>query len=435
MEFVTSVLSHKRTLHLCSFALLIAASASIIPYMNDIFRDKLFEPIEIAVLYSFQPILLFSGAHVFIRRFLVAKAKIFTFVFALLSILLRFSINYVDSFWAVLPLQLFADLFMCPVLHIFHTSMKSQGMITRREINYMTITCRATIAFIIGSIVSATNNFSQFFYCYFVFAILFLVSLWPIEIEDKDPSTDFAIWKDYDYILDSLPNLILSIVLVTVGLASSFQTVFLFVLIKDLDGSELIMGLSILTRCLAEIMFYLIPGKSFSDKRPILIFCVCLSICALGGQLYAFSMLEQPWYVIFIELLSGLSFALMRITSIRLFRQQLVAVTLKAQISEQIYDFMYFGAGPIFGCFFGGFLYKWDDHSTIFLVGSFICFVSFILVLFLICFATKTAATSFEFKGESTAFDNQLLEDGPHEAQHEEEAAHEDDGKNFTIDE
>ena len=63
-----------------SYGLLIASSASILPYMNDIFRDKLFEPIEIAVLYSFQPILLFSGAHVFIRRFLSGRVKLFAFV-------------------------------------------------------------------------------------------------------------------------------------------------------------------------------------------------------------------------------------------------------------------------------------------------------------------------------------------------------------------
>lgn len=109
-----------------------------------------------------------------------------------------------------------------------------------------------------------------------------------------------------------LVNPRLCVFLITIWLVGNFMAVidnFLFWFLEDLGGGELVMGLSLLFTCVGEIPVFFISGHIIRRIGHSGVLYLTLGCYALRFFLY--SILTNPWTVLPVELLHGITFALM----------------------------------------------------------------------------------------------------------------------------
>ena len=93
------------------------------------------------------------------------------------------------------------------------------------------------------------------------------------------------------------------------GMINGVMETFLFWYLQNMGASRILMGWCIVMNCLPEIPVLFISGwviKKFGNVK-----CLCLVCVAFSVRFTAYAFLTNPWYVLAIEPLQGITFGLM----------------------------------------------------------------------------------------------------------------------------
>ena len=93
------------------------------------------------------------------------------------------------------------------------------------------------------------------------------------------------------------------------GIANGLLYGFMFLYIQDLKGSKIIMGLSILVACSTEVMMFPVSNTVIKFLRGNLI-AVTLAFATYVIRFAGFSLLQNAWYILLLQLLHSICFAL-----------------------------------------------------------------------------------------------------------------------------
>ena len=103
--------------------------------------------------------------------------------------------------------------------------------------------------------------------------------------------------------------LVLLLLVFVFGMFTGIIETFLFWHLQTLGASQLLMGLSLVMNCLPEILVLFLSGKAIQHFGHVK--CLCVVCVAYVARFLGYSFLENPWFVLMIEPLHGITFGLM----------------------------------------------------------------------------------------------------------------------------
>ena len=139
------------------------------------------------------------------------------------------------------------------------------------------------------------------------------------------------------------------------GFGYALISTFLFIYLKeDLQAPDVLLGLSISLTVAVEIPFMTMSGRLHNALTDVQLF----TLAGVGWAIRAFgySMLTNPWYVLFLEPLHGFSFALMWLSCVHFFSN-----AFPKDLGATAFGLLHsssFGVGPILGNVIGGQMYQ-----------------------------------------------------------------------------
>ncbi len=140
------------------------------------------------------------------------------------------------------------------------------------------------------------------FFAGFIFLAVLTASTMQFHTHQSPQSMSRNIWP----LLTNPEILVFLLLLFVYGIASGVTSTYLFLFLQELDGPHSLMGLTLTMSCVAEIplMYY--------SKRVIACFghksVFYLSLLEYGLKLLIYSVLQNPWLVLPIEVLHGVCY-------------------------------------------------------------------------------------------------------------------------------
>ncbi|XP_041483567.1 major facilitator superfamily domain-containing protein 6-like isoform X2 [Lytechinus variegatus] len=128
----------------------------------------------------------------------------------------------------------------------------------------------------------------------------------PIRVKQQITKYSFRDAKD---IILTPKVIVFFCVMFTIGVMMSFVKTYLFLFIAEINGDETVMGLSLTVCCVAEVPFMMFASL-FIDKlghRSVL----GIALAGYVVRFICYSLLQNPWSVLPIELLHGITFGSM----------------------------------------------------------------------------------------------------------------------------
>lgn len=167
-----------------------------------------------------------------------------------------------------------------------------------------------------------------------------------------------------------------------VGTIHALYISFLFILLREINCPNIVMGLSIVVGAVASVVFIKLCEK-FINVLGGTIRVLCLGSLSWAIRFLLFTYLENPWLVLPIQLLQGFGYGLFITTSV---------VHIKEISTPDIYTSMYgifnglfLGTGAILGNVIGGALLMKFGIRTLYLGTSIAGFIwTFIMLIYLL---------------------------------------------------
>jgi len=157
--------------------------------------------------------------------------------------------------------------------------------------------------------------------------------------------------------------LVFAIIVFLSGVGSGVIDAFLFVRLKQIGGSGILLGLSRFLTCAAEVPAFKLAGPL--HKRFGVWVMLCFTQIAFCARFTYYSLLREPWAVLPCELLHGITFAV----------TWSVACTHANEVSlrepgchstlQAILEGLHWGLGSGLGSLFAGYLY--EQHGAVWL--------------------------------------------------------------------
>ncbi len=186
------------------------------------------------------------------------------------------------------------------------------------------------------------------------------------------------------------------------GMGYVFISTFLFVYLKqELHAPDILLGISISLTVAVEIPLMVFSGwlhRNFTDEQ--LFTAAALGWVARG---VGYSLLTNPWYVLFLEPLHGFTFALLWLGCIHFF-----STHFPKDLSATAFGVLHstvFGIGPVVGNIIGGQLYEFLGPRKLYRFAALGMFIMLVLFWYLINsdrVAKKSKADEAESRSRST---------------------------------
>nr|KAG5696507.1 hypothetical protein BaRGS_021043 [Batillaria attramentaria] len=103
--------------------------------------------------------------------------------------------------------------------------------------------------------------------------------------------------------------LVFLLVVMYLGMVSGTVEGFLFWYLTDLGAGPLVFGFCLVVNCAFEIPFFFFSGAIIERLGRMV--CLYSAMFVLSVRLLAYSLLSNPWHVLFVETLHGVTFAVM----------------------------------------------------------------------------------------------------------------------------
>jgi MFS family permease len=156
--------------------------------------------------------------------------------------------------------------------------------------------------------VNEKANFLPPFVLFVALNALVFIVCWKMKtVEGRQPSP--IVFPHIKVLLKNPRVMLFVIVVLIMGISSGVITWFLFLFLKDIGGSQTLLGISIAVSCVSEVLVFLFAGKMIDllGNSKILL----LSLATFIIRLIGYSYLYDPWLVLPIELLHGFTYAAM----------------------------------------------------------------------------------------------------------------------------
>jgi len=150
-------------------------------------------------------------------------------------------------------------------------------------------------------------------------------------------------------------------------------TNYLFVRLKELGASGLILGLSLTVATLSEIVFYLLSPmliRRFGTRRVLY-----AAILIMAVRLFLYVPLRTPAFALVIQLLHGPSFSMFQAASVGAAHELSPAGS--ASTAQGVMTAANFGLGGMIGAFGGGVLLQTGGTATLFAATSILALAGF----------------------------------------------------------
>ncbi|KFM78779.1 Major facilitator superfamily domain-containing protein 6, partial [Stegodyphus mimosarum] len=150
------------------------------------------------------------------------------------------------------------------------------------------------------------SDYSPGFYVMLVFVIIDVIILMKIRLTKASFSVNIC--KDIGEIFSSCKTIVFAIGVFIVGALTGLIWNYELWYLQDLGAHQTLLGLSVAVQCLAaEVPFFFFAG--WFIKKLGHFYCLSISFLAFAIRLGLYSILENPWLVLPIEVLHGLTYA------------------------------------------------------------------------------------------------------------------------------
>jgi PPP family 3-phenylpropionic acid transporter len=153
---------------------------------------------------------------------------------------------------------------------------------------------------------------------------------------------------------------------------------YLFLYLSDLGAGKGLMGFSLTVATLSEMPVLFFSGRLLERWRPTGLLVV--SLLAYAARAFAYSIMGTPELVLPIQLLHGLTFALMWAAGVTYMAR--VAPAGMETTAQGLFGGVMIGLGGAAGGFFGGFLYDATGPVVMFRLASLAALATALLVRF-----------------------------------------------------
>ena len=138
-----------------------------------------------------------------------------------------------------------------------------------------------------------------------------------------------------------------------VGAGSSVITSFLFLFLKQIGGSDTLLGISLVFTVVVEIPMFA-NSKRLLNRFGVRNLIMSAMFCYVVGVI-GYSFLANPWYVLLLEPLHGFTFGCMWLAAVYYMAEALPAKY--ANTSQGLLSACCWGIGPMVGSICGGAVY------------------------------------------------------------------------------
>lgn len=138
-------------------------------------------------------------------------------------------------------------------------------------------------------------------------ALVFVAALRMKVVVARKPSA--IVFQHVKVLLKDARVMLFVIEVLIIGISSGVITWFLFLFLKDLGGSQTLLGISIAVCAFSEVIVFQFAGKLINILGNFKL--LFLSLAAFIVRLLGYSYLYDPWWVLPIELLHGFTYAAM----------------------------------------------------------------------------------------------------------------------------
>ena len=219
-------------------------------------------------------------------------------------------------------------------------------------------------AIITGNLLSWGSN--TFFYTSSVFLVLGLIGFLNFT-----PGVTATGRKDISFsgmgnILSRGPLVIFFLIIVIVSTGQSAINFFLTVYLDQIGSTSRNTGIALGVQALSELPFYLVAAwmlKRMDASRPLLI-----AIIFTAMRLFLYSINNNPFMVIFIEILNGLTWTILWIASVEFVNKRVPSRW--RTTGQSLLWASYFGAGAVIGSLLSGNLLDYMNMKMVFAING-----------------------------------------------------------------
>lgn len=311
------------------------------------------------------------------------------------SSLLIFSIQFVSSFPLMCVLMFIAYFQMVPTMSLL--DLEAMAWTSRTGGDFGKQRLYAAFGYGVGGYMSgAVTSTIGIKWCFNIMLMVACISLFilvryiPVVYEEADHSHKGQLWSSIRQVFRQIDVLVLFVIALLTGVSGGFIDSYLFLFVFNLSNEAAnIVSVYIGVQTLSEIPLFFLASALI--KRMGTSVCIAISLVAYGVRYTVYAYMQNPWPLVPIELLHGVTFGLL-LTALT---NYVYGVAPKGSAGTMIGLLSAFqrGIGAGIASLTGGYIY--DDYGprTIWKISAFGLFpVSLVVVGVFAWFAHRSSA-------------------------------------------
>jgi len=298
------------------------------------------------------------------------KVKCLIIALILATILFVFLPVFGTGIVAVSAMTLLVSVFNTPVLPLLDSIALDQN-----DISYSKIRFWGALGYGLGAVTTGwlipVLGIDVAFYLSSIFLIGVLISLSKINSEvSKEKAIDIEFNDLNKVIINKLLITFLAIILV-VSIGQSAITFYLTLYMKQIGAVPEVAGTAIGIQAFSELPFYFIAAWLLQYMKPNKI--VLIAIAGTAIRLFLYSVNSNPNLVVLIEMMNGITWTLLWITSVEFINEMVPAKW--RTTGQSLLWAAYFGAGAILGNVICGLMYQNMPMQQVYTIFSIVIFI------------------------------------------------------------
>src|SRR5690625_891890 len=236
------------------------------------------------------------------------------------------------------------------------------------NISFGSIRTWGSIGFALSSLVigQLLNIFGVEFmrWPYLLFGTILLIVAFQISDVKTTDNEQTISFRDLKLLIANKPFVYFLLIMMFITITHRANDSFIGLFIKELGGSESLVGLGWFIALVTEALVFAFAYKWFKKDRALLFIILASVLYTIRWILFAFS--TEPWMVLVGQLLHGLTFGIFYLSAID-FVTRLIPETLKSS-GHLIYYSVFFGISGIVGSLGGGAILDYLSGNHLYLI-------------------------------------------------------------------
>lgn len=336
------------------YFLFYAASASLVPFLVIYYEQLGFSGRQIGLLAAIPPLVMLLGAPIWgALADITQKQKRWLLTAIAGSLVMVFIFAQTTSFVWLIPIVAVYAFFAAPIMPLVDAS--TMNWLGARRHRYGRIRLWGAIGWGVAAPVAGwlieVSGVQWAFWGYITLMFIGLLVAWLMTIQGTSIRQPF--WRGIRRIAGDRQWLAFLVVTFIGGTCLAIIGNYLFLYMNELGASKTLMGLSLTVATISEV-----PVLYYSDKllgrwqaRGLLL----IALLAYIIRALAYSLVNEPWLFLGIQLLHGLTFSAMWVAGVSYANSN--APTGLESTAQGLFSGILLGLGGIAGALIGGFLY------------------------------------------------------------------------------